>query len=217
MAKKALRKGIFITFEGCEGCGKSTHGRLLYDYLKKRGYPCLLTREPGGTALGEALRKVLLRAAGMRISPLAELFLFEAARAEIVEDVIRPALAKKKIVISDRFSDATIAYQGYGGGVEIGIIKALDVAATGGLKPDLTIILDIDIATGLKRARRKGVDRMESKDAAYHRAVRRGYLALARREPRRIKVIKVSDRIAMTQALVRREVEIVIQGHKRTG
>jgi len=216
-AEKAPHKGLFITFEGPEGCGKSTQSRLLRDYLMKCGYPLIYTREPGGTKLGELIRRVLLNSGNVDITDLAELFLFEACRSQIVKEVIRPALAGKKVVICDRFSDATLSYQGYGGKLPLGIIKVLDRIATGGMKPDLTILLDINTLTGLRRAKAKGLDRMEKKDAGYHRRVRAGYLKLASREPRRIKVIKVIKGIDKIQALVRREVERVIQRHKRSG
>lgn len=210
MAKKNLRRGIFITFEGPEGCGKTTHARLLYDYLKKKSMTCVLTREPGGTRTGELVRKVLLHSKNARISDLAELFLFEACRAQIVGEVLKPALAKNRIVICDRYSDATLAYQGYAGGIGLATIKALNEISTGGLKPDLTILLDVDTATGLGRAKKKGVDRMERKARAYHRRVRAGYLALAKSDPSRIRVVRVTGAISRTQELVRREVERVI-------
>jgi dTMP kinase len=210
-----LKKGLFITFEGVEGCGKSTHSKLISEYLKKSGYPLVHTREPGGTGLGELVRRVLLNSKGIKISDLAELFLFEACRAEIVKEVIKPALDKNFIVISDRFSDATVSYQGYGGRVDLTAIKTLDRIATNNLAPDLTILLDIDTAEGLKRARVKGVDRMEKKEASYHKRVRTGYLKLSKRNPDRIKVIKVNDEIPVIQAKIRREVEIVIRRFER--
>lgn len=216
MAKKNLirsrrmKKGVFITFEGIEGCGKSTQSKLLYDSLKVLKDRLVYTREPGGTALGERIREIILHSDGIKISDLSELFLFEAARSQLVKEVISPALKADKIVICDRFSDATFSYQGYGGKIPLEIIKALDRAATGGLKPDLTILLDLNTLTGLERARRKGIDRMEEKDIAYHNRVRSGYLALARRDRGRIKVIKVADTIEMTQRAVAREVERVI-------
>jgi len=218
MAKKNLKRGIFITFEGPEGCGKSTHSKLVYEYLKKRSYDCVYTREPGGTDLGERIRQVLLHSDGIKISDLTELFLFEAARSQIVAELIKPSLAKKKIVICDRFSDAIFSYQGYGGKVSLGVIKILDRVATGELKPDVTILLDIDTAIGLRRAKSKGdADRMEKKDVDYHKRVRSGYLKLAKIYPSRIKVIKVTGSIDDTQSIVRREVELVIQRYKRPG
>jgi dTMP kinase len=216
MAKTDMKRGFFITFEGPEGCGKSTQSMLLYDRLKL-SYDCVHTREPGGTPLGERVRSVLLHSGNVRISDLAELFLFEAARAQIVREVITPALAEMTIVICDRFSDATFSYQGYGGKVPLGSIKKLDRIATAGLKPDLTILLDIDTVTGLRRAKSKGVDRMEKKDLAYHRRVRSGYLRRAKAEPGRIKVIRVTDGIEKVQALVRKEVGRVIRRYTRAG
>ncbi|OGW78818.1 MAG: dTMP kinase [Omnitrophica bacterium RIFCSPLOWO2_02_FULL_45_16] len=216
MAKEALRRGILITFEGIEGCGKSTQSMLLFEYLKKIRLNSVYTREPGGTKLGEAVRRVLLNSNGIRISDLAELFLFEACRAQIVKEIIKPALDKNSMVISDRFSDATVSYQGYGGRVDLTVIKTLDRIATDGVVPDLTILLDIDTAEGLKRARKKGADRMESKDIAYHKRVRAGYLKLAKKNPKRIKVIKVDGAINKVQAHIREEAEIVLRGFKRS-
>lgn len=216
MAKKNLKQGILITFEGIEGCGKSTQSGLLFEYLKKIWRDSVYTREPGGTRLGEAVRRVLLNSNGIRISDLAELFLFEACRAEIVKEIIKPALDKKSIVISDRFSDATVSYQGYGGRVDLAAIKTLDRIATNGVAPDLTILLDIDAMEGLKRARKKGADRMESKDIAYHKRVRAGYLKLAKENPKRIKVIKVDQAINKVQARIREEAKIVLRGFKRS-
>jgi len=216
MAKADLKRGLFITFEGPEGCGKSTQSRLIYDHLR-RHYDCVYTREPGGTRLGERIRGILLHSGDVRISDMAELFLFEAARAQIVSEAISPALKEKKIIICDRFSDATLTYQGYGGGVSLGSIRRLDRVATDGIRPDLTIVLDIDAMKGLRRAKRKGADRMEKKDIGYHRRVRAGYLKLARREPGRIKVIKVTGGIDDVQKEVRRKVESVIQRYKGPG
>ena len=210
MARKELKRGIFITFEGVEGCGKSTHSRLLCDFLKGRGYSCFLTREPGGTKLGEEVRKILLHSDGIDISDLAELFLFEAARAQIVGESIKPGLAAGKIVICDRFSDATVCYQGYAGGVDLKAIETLNRVSSDGLKPDLTILLDVDTAMGLRRAKSKGIDRMERKKFAYHKRVRAGYLKLAKIYPKRIEVVKVAGTIKDTQTRVRREVERVI-------
>ena len=217
MAEKSLKKGVFITLEGVEGCGKTTHAKLLCGYLAECGFDCVFTREPGGTKLGESVRRVLLDSDGVVISSLAELFLFEAARAQVVCEVIRPNLAKKRIVVCDRFYDATLAYQGYAGGVDLKVIRSLNGVATGLLKPDLTILLDIDTSEGLLRASSKGVDRMEKKDIEYHKKVRRGYLDLAKKEPSRFRVIKVAGTIEDTQKLARREIDRVIQGYKRAG
>ena len=210
MAKKSLKRGAFITFEGVEGCGKSTQSGLLHEALKKRKAGCVYTREPGGTKLGEKIREIILHSKGVEISDQSELFLFEAARSQIVKEVISPALKAGKTVICDRFSDATFSYQGYGGKIPLDSIKILDRIATGGLKPDLTVLLDVDTVTGLKRAKSKGVDRMELKDIAYHKRVRAGYLALARRDRSRIKVIKVTGSIEDTFGAVMREAERVV-------
>ncbi|MCX5667041.1 MAG: dTMP kinase [Candidatus Omnitrophica bacterium] len=212
---RRIKRGVFITFEGIEGCGKSTHSKLLSEYLENKGYPCVHTREPGGTKLGEAVRKVLLDSPEIRISDLAELFLFEACRAQIVKEIIRPALDRGRIVISDRFSDATFSYQGYGGRVDLKAIRTLDRVATAGVVPDLTMLLDIDTSEGLRRARKKGIDRMEKKDLSYHRRVRAGYLRLSKQYPGRIKRVKVSGRIPEVQAKIRREVEIVLRKFER--
>lgn len=215
MAQRALKKGVFITLEGVEGCGKSTHSKLLFKYLKKSGYRTVHTREPGGTKLGEAVRRVLLDSPEIRISDLAELFLFEACRAQIVKEIIKPALDGGSIVISERFSDATFSYQGYGGRVDLKDIKTLDRVATTGVVPDLTMLLDIDTLEGLKRARKKGIDRIEKKDLSYHKRVRGGYLKLSKQYPCRIRRVEVSGRIPEVQAKIRHEVEIVLRKFER--
>lgn len=215
MARKDLRKGLFVTFEGPEGCGKSTHSRLACEYLEGKGYACVAVREPGGTALGEAIRGILLDSKGLEISDLSELFLFEAARSQIIDEKVAPALKEGAVVICDRFSDATLAYQGYAGGVDRKIITKIDSIATRGLKPDLTILLDIDTRLGLARATMLKKDRMERKGISYHEKVRRGYLAIARSDPGRIKVIKVDSDISETQKLVRREIDSALKRHKR--
>ncbi len=213
--RRWVSKGVFITFEGIEGCGKSTHSKLLFEYLKKSGYRVVHTREPGGTKLGEAVRRVLLDSPEIQISDLAELFLFEACRAQIVKEIIKPALDRDSIVISDRFSDATFSYQGYGGRVDLKAIKTLDRVATAGIVPDLTMLLDIDTSEGLRRARKKGIDRIEKKDISYHNRVRAGYLKLSRRHPGRIRRMEVSGQISEVQAKIRREAEIVLRKLER--
>lgn len=210
-------KGFFITFEGVEGCGKSTHSKLLFEYLKKTGYRVVHTREPGGTKLGEAVRRVLLDSPEIHISDMAELFLFEACRAQIIKEIIAPALDRGLIVISDRFSDATFSYQGYGGRVDLKAIKALDGIATAGVTPDLTMLLDVDTLEGLRRARKKGIDRMEKKTLSYHKRVRAGYLQLSKQYPGRIKIVEAFKKIPEVQAKIRHEVEIVLRRFKRPG
>lgn len=204
-----MPRGKFITIEGPEGSGKSTHSRLLCLYLKRNGYKVLHTREPGGTEVGEAIRSILLDKKNKAISDACELFLFLAARAQIVKEVIKPALAKGYAVVCDRFHDATVAYQGYGAGLDLKLIESMGKLATGGLKPDLTILLDVDTGLGLKRAGVK--DRVEIKSVRFHKKVREGYLKLAKKEPGRIKVIRTADAtVAEIQDKVRRAVSHVV-------
>ncbi|MCM8796584.1 MAG: dTMP kinase [Candidatus Omnitrophica bacterium] len=199
-------KGKFITFEGSEGCGKSTQSRLLYEYLKNKGLKVIYLREPGGTAVGEKIRKILLDNGNTVISAICEMFLYMAARAQLVSAVIKPALKKGKIVICDRFLDSTLAYQGYGLGADIKVIRYIGRIATENIQPDLTIFLDLPIKDGLKHRRLKE-DRIESRSLRYHRRVRQGYLLLAAKEPRRIKIVKVSQDKDKTQAKIRALVE----------
>jgi dTMP kinase len=200
--EKKLKKGIFITFEGPEGSGKSTHSALLCRWLKEKGFNVIYTREPGGTRISEKLRRILLDKKNKEISDDAEMLIYQAARAQIVKQLILPALKKKNIVVCDRFLDATLAYQGYGAGIDIKMIKTIGKFATSGLKPDLTILLDIETAKGLRRSSTR--DRMERKSFTLHKRVRSGYLKLARQEPRRIKVVKVNSGIKKTQCLIRK-------------
>lgn len=203
MAPKAM-KGTFITFEGCEGSGKSTHSQLLYNYLKGKGYAVIRVREPGSTQLGEKVRKILL-APENKMSDLCEMLLYMCCRNRLVEEKILPTLKAGKIVICDRFLDATICYQGYGGGMDMATIKKIGHLATQGLQPDLTIFLDLKVKEGLKRSRRR--DRIEKKPLSYHQRVRRGYLELASSHPSRIKVIAVKEAVSETQQLIRERVE----------
>jgi len=195
-------RGKFITFEGSEGCGKSTQSKLLYQYLKKKGYPVIYLREPGGTRISEKIRRVLLDPKN-HITPLCETLLYMAARAEVVNEVIKPALLKGKIVICDRFLDSTIAYQGYGLGIDIKAIRFIGKIATAGIRPDLTIFLDLPVRKGLKY-RTSGKDRIERRSLAYHERVRKGYLTLARQEPGRIKIVKLDDDMRVTQKKIRK-------------
>ncbi len=219
MAKGRLKRGVFITFEGVEGCGKSTHSRRVYRYIRDSlKLACLYTKEPGGTKAGEEIRRLLLHTDNTRLGDLAELFLFEASRTQLVDEVIKPALGRKKIVICDRFYDATMAYQGYGGNINRRLIARLNHIATEGLKPDLTIILDIDTKKGLHRAtHRYGRDRMEKKRLSYHARVRKGYVNIARKNMWRVKLIPTKDSISETQGLIRREVLNVISRYKTSG
>ena len=194
-------KGKFITFEGSEGCGKSTQSRMLFEYLKRKGFKAVYLREPGGVKISERIRELLLNPES-KISPQAETLLYMAARAQVVEDVISPALSKGKIVVCDRFLDSTIAYQGYGLGMDIRLIMAVGKFATLGISPDLTVFLDLPVKKGLKH-RLLTKDRIEQRSLVYHQRVRNGYLALARKEPKRIKIVKVENDKAVTQFNIR--------------
>ena len=204
-----MSRGKFITIEGPEGSGKSTHSRLLCAHLRRRGVKVLHTREPGGTKVGETIRGILLDKNNKGMSDACELFLFLAARAQIVGEVIRPALARGYTVVCDRFHDATVAYQGYGAGLDLKLIEPAGRLATGGLKPDLTILLDVETGLGLRRAGVK--DRMETKSLRFHKRVRQGYLKMAKKEPRRIRVIRTSGSpVAEVQDKIRRVVSHVV-------
>lgn len=202
-----MAKGKLITFEGAEGSGKTTQCRLVYDYLRRHHRPVFLVREPGGVKISEAVREILLDVRNVRMSDECEVLLYMAARAQLVSEVIAPALKKGKIVLCDRFLDSTLAYQGYGNGVAISKIKEIGRFATLGIAPDLTLVFDIDARTGLMR-RGKNRDRIERRAVAYHERVRRGYLTLARQEPKRIKVVRVGTRSP-------EEISGEVQGHFR--
>ena len=203
MAEK-LTKGIFITFEGPEGSGKSTQSKRLCEDLVTDGYEVLHTAEPGGTPLGSKIRDILLKKDEITAGQEAELFLFEADRAHHVRSAILPALEAGKIVICDRFNTATFAYQGYGLGMDMDLIRKVDEIATGGLTPDLTILLDLDAETGLGRAAADhAVDKMEKRGKEFHGKVRKGYLTLAEKDPDRIRVVKTREDIDETYRLVR--------------
>ncbi len=182
-----MKKGTFITFEGGEGTGKSTSIRFAVNYLRRRGKKVLLVRDPGSTKIGEDIRHILLDPQNKKMSLRTELFLYLAARAQMTDEIIRPALDKGMVVISDRFEDSTVVYQGYAGGWRLAELLKLVPFARGNVKPALTFLLDIDVRSGLKRAGRK--DRMEHKPIAFHEKIRRGYRSLAKLEPKRFAVI----------------------------
>ena len=182
-----MKKGLFITFEGADGCGKTTQIELLNEYLLSNGYETLLTREPGGKGLGEKVRDILLNYDG-EVSDKCESFLFLADRAQNIDIIVNPAVKSGKIVLCDRHTDSTVAYQGYGRGLNIERIEKLNELATGGKKPDLTFVFDIDIKTSMERVG-KEKDRMENAGNEFFNRVRFGYLELAKKEPERIKVI----------------------------
>ena len=188
----------FVTFEGGDGTGKTTQIRALESYLSSRGRACLVTREPGGTELGAMLRRVLLEAGDALIVPSSELFLYLADRAQHVSEVIRPALAAGKIVLCDRFTDSTLAYQGYGRGLDLALLRQFNSLADAGTRPDMTLLLDCPIAVGLGRTANRQAqsdsdaakeDRFEREQLEFHEKVRAGFLDLARQEPERFRVI----------------------------
>lgn len=182
-----MQKGLFITFEGGDGCGKTTQIKLLEKYLQSKGYKTLLTREPGSKGLGVKVREILLNYDG-EVSPVCESFLFLADRAQNVDCIIKPALEEGTIVICDRHTDSSVAYQGYGRGLDIDRINMLNNIATSGLKPDLTIVLDVDVKTSQARVGAEK-DRMESAGIEFFERVRKGFLEIAKQEPERVKVV----------------------------
>ncbi len=205
---------MFITFEGIEGSGKTTQIELLIPVLQAGGLECVFTREPGATEIGRKVRKILLDAAHTAILPLTELLLYEADRAQHIHEVIRPALAANKMVVSDRFADATTVYQGYARGFDLQLIQEIHRIVLGGLKPDLTLILDLPVELGLKRAWKRirnrpedlPEDRFEKEERAFHERVRQGYLTLAQGEPGRFRLVDASR----DQDAVHREIAQIV-------
>lgn len=192
---------MFITFEGIEGTGKTTQIKLLADYLGRQGKIVVVTREPGGTAIGDQIRSIVLSSHNSHITPFCELLLYNAGRAQHVNELILPELKKGHIVLCDRFADATLAYQGFARGLAIDLINELNVVAMGELKPNLTILLDGDVESGLTRSRarlereKKDEGRFEAEALEFHKKVRDGYLQIAQSDPERVKVIKADQDI----------------------
>ena len=184
-----LKKGMFISLEGVEGCGKSTQAQLLAEHVAELGHPVVLTREPGGTPIAEQIREILLARGNSSMTNVTELLLYLASRSQHVKQLILPALAARKVVICQRFSDATFAYQGYSRGFDMKLLEQVNRMATGGLETDLTILLDLSAEDGLLRKREDQRDRLENEGIEFHNKVREGYLAIARRSPERVRVI----------------------------
>ncbi len=197
-------RGFLITFEGPEGSGKTTMARWLSGFLQGKGYRVLFTREPGGTPVGEAIRALLHAHEHADMTARAEALLFCAARAQLVEQVIRPFLAGGGLVVSDRYADSTLAYQGYGRGLDLEELRHLNRFATGGLEPDLTFLLDIEVEQGLARRRRSGDawTRLDALELSFHRRVREGYRAMAAAEPTRWVIIDASQPVEAVQAAI---------------
>jgi len=204
--------GLFITFEGGEGCGKSTQSRLLLKKIEQQNIPVVLTHEPGGTALGNELRKALKRKRDSSISPQAELFLVAASRAQLVAELIRPALEEGKVVLCDRFTHSTMVYQGYGRGLDFTAINMVNNMATGNLNPNLIILLDISPEQGLAR-KQSLKDRFELEDLSFHRRVREGYLKMAAAEPDRWLVIDASLPKAKVAGIIWDRVSRLLPSH----
>lgn len=205
--------GFFVTFEGGEGSGKTTQLKALLAGLRSLPVEVVQTRDPGGTAIGNQVRELLLSGENVRMSPLAELLLYEASRAQLVQELIRPALTAHRIVLCDRFTDSTVAYQGYGRGLDLDLIERLNAVAADGLRPDLTFLLDLDPAVGLARVAervtqpRRRRDRLEAEVLEFHQRVRAGYRALAAREPARIVVLDAALGVQEIETRIRRHVE----------
>lgn len=204
-------RGVFITFEGVEGAGKTTQLERLGRALRRRGYRVERTAEPDGTPLGLGIRRLFERP-GVAPLPLAEVFLFMAARTQHVSERIRPWLRRGAVVLCDRYTDATMAYQGYGRGLDRELIRELNLRATGGVLPDLTLLLDLDPAEGLRRIRARRLDHFERAALAFHRRVRRGYLAIQRAEPGRVRLVPAGAPAAGVAARVNEIVGAALDG-----
>ena len=204
---------LFVTFEGPDGSGKSTQITLLAERLRALGHDVCLTREPGGTAIGDQIRQVVHDLHNTAMQPRAELLLYSASRAQLVGEVIRPQLERGGVVLCDRYADSTLAYQGYGHGLDLGRLRAITEFATGGLAPDLTLLLDMEVESGLRRRKTGGEwNRLDAYTLAFHQRVRQGYLALAAAEPKRWIVLEAETEMeALGEriwAAVQRELEV---------
>src|SRR5512144_3279034 len=205
---------MFITLEGPEGSGKTSHIPYLVEYLREKGYTVFPTREPGGTSIGEQIREVIHDLKNVEMHPRAETLLYQAARAQIVEQVIQPRLKDGEIVLSDRYSDSTIAYQGYGHQQDLEQVRALVKYATGGLIPDLTVLLDLEIEVGLKRKKNaEEWNRMDAYTVEFHQRVRKGYHEMVKAEPNRWVVVDAEQKWDDVQTQLR----MVIEGRIANG
>lgn len=199
---------MFITLEGPEGSGKSCQIPGLADYVRQLGYEVLTTREPGGTAIGDQVRQVIMNLKNTEMNPRTEILLFCAARAQLVDQVIRPALERGVVVISDRYGDSSLAYQGYGHSLDLAMLRRILAFATGGLKPDLTLLLDVDVEEGLRRRRSSGGEwnRLDAYEIEFHKRVRQGYYELVSLEPERWSLIDANQPTEMVQSNIRQVV-----------
>jgi len=205
-----MNKGIFITLEGIDASGKTTQFKRLGSYLKKKGFDVVRLREPGGEEVSEKMRKILLNNK-FSLTSEAELFLYLASRSQLVANKIIPALKEKKLVICDRFSDSTLAYQGYGRGLDLKLVEILNSLSTNKLRPDLTILIDLSLEESVKRAKNKKKDRLERSGISFYKKVRKGYLEIARKEKKRIKVVDGKGGIDETWEKVKSAVDRFLQ------
>lgn len=204
---------MLITFEGIEGCGKTTQIELLYTYLESSGHTVIKTREPGGTAFGESLRNTFLHAK-MKVYPLSELLVFMAMRAQHVDELILPALKEGTIVLCDRFADASYAYQGYGRGIDLSVIETLNKLVIKEIKPNLTILLNCPIEKGLTRkAQSASMDRFEKEELSFHRKIKEGYEELVKKDPTRFFVVDGTLDIKAIHETIRKKVEDLLKYH----
>ena len=203
---------LFITFEGGEGCGKSTQSKLLYQHLRRLALPALLIHEPGVTQLGKKISSLLKWSRDINITPLAELLLFNVSRAQLVTEVIQPNMKKDTIVICDRYADSTLAYQGYGRGLDLSVVKSVNDIAAQGIIPDITFLMDIPVGEGLKRKEDKKADRFETENISFHHRVRKGYLTLAKAEPKRWVVIDATKSKENIAGIIWQRVSKILPG-----
>jgi len=209
-------KGYFITFEGPDGAGKTTQIRLLNDYLRDKGWDTVLTREPGGTPLGEKIRSIILDVENKDMNPITEMLLYAAARAQHVSQIIRPALEQGKIVLCDRFVDSSIAYQGFGRGLGLAMVEGVNHYALQGIVPDMTLFFDIDPKKGLERSmiRHRGMDRLEEEKLDFHKKVYEGFIYLSKKYPERFHVIDANEEIEKIQKSVICKIEQLLKRPK---
>ncbi len=209
-------RGVFISFEGIEGTGKSTQTRLLAGHLRKKGFHVIETAEPGGTPISMKIRELLLSVEHREMDPVTELLLYNAARVQHIRQVILPALERGDIIVTDRFSDSTTAYQGYGREIELELIDTLDRISTGRMRPDVTLLLDVDAAEGLRRNREANKrDRLELEDISFHERVRKGFIAIASKEQERIRLVDCSGGMEEVHSEVIRIIDAFLE--KRMG
>ncbi len=218
-------KGKFISVEGVDGSGKSTQVALLGEYLHGKNYDVVITQEPGGTAIGNQIREVILNPDNRKMTDMTEVLLYVAARMQHIHEVIAPAISEGKIVLCSRFIDSTFAYQGYGAGVKLDFLQKLNDMTVGNLKPDLTIVYDLDPTKGLDRVAERsesaavslGIDRMESKDELFHQRVRAGFLKMAQEEPERIMLVDASGSVENVFEKTKSVIDRFLLRHNREG